>query len=199
MPAPCRTGLPCLTVSPSVWDWGMVDAGVESPLGELLPWVRSVVGGVDVDALEVPEAARLVEECAEAERLLGALRVVVTATLENAAVWRREGYRSVAAWMAAKTGTAVGPAIATLEMAKLLEDLPAVAAAFRDGRLSQVRQMGEMLGRSFAPRPPMATAGVHYRRPSAGRNRRLPDGSHQPNPARIAGIPALVYCSVLRS
>jgi hypothetical protein len=48
----------------------MVDAGVESPLGELLALVRSVVGGVDVDVLEVPEAARLVEECAEAERLL---------------------------------------------------------------------------------------------------------------------------------
>jgi uncharacterized protein DUF222 len=117
----------------------MVDAGVESPLGELLALVRSVVGGVDVDVLEVPEAARLVEECAEAERLLAALRVVVTATLENKAVWRREGFRSVAAWMAAKTGTAVGPAIATLEMAKLLEDLPTVAAAFRDGRLSEVQ------------------------------------------------------------
>ncbi|MCA1843049.1 MAG: 13E12 repeat family protein, partial [Actinobacteria bacterium] len=117
----------------------MFDAGVGSPLGELLPSVRSVVGGVDVDRLEVPGAVRLIEECAEAERLLAALRVVVTATLENKAVWRRDGYRSVAAWMASKTGTAVGAAIATVEMVKLLDGLPVLAAAFRSGLLSEAQ------------------------------------------------------------
>src|SRR5207245_9700738 len=50
--------------------------------------------------------------------------------------WRREGCRSAAAWMAAQAGTPVGPAIATMEMAGLLDDLPVVAAAFRAGRLS---------------------------------------------------------------
>ena len=54
-------------------------------------------------------------------------------------MWRREGYRSVAAWMAAKTGTAVGPAIAALEMAALLADLPVVAEAFRAGQLSEAQ------------------------------------------------------------
>jgi hypothetical protein len=116
-----------------------MSAGVDGPLGELLGSVRSVVGGVDVDGLDVPDAVRVVEECAEAERLLAALRVLVTAALEDKAVWRRAGYRSVAAWMAAQTGTSVGPAIATLEMAKLLEGLPVVAAAFRDGLLSEVQ------------------------------------------------------------
>ena len=124
----------------------MFDAGVESPLGELLPLVRSMVSAVDVGELDVPEAVQLVEECAEAERLLGALRVVVAATLEKKAVWRREGFRSLAAWMASKTGTAVAPVIATLEMAGLLEGLPLVAAAFRDGRLSeaQAREIAEV-------------------------------------------------------
>lgn len=116
-----------------------MSAGVDGPLGELLALVRSVAGGIDVDGLDVPDAVRVVEECAEAERVLAALRVVVTATLESKAVWRREGYRSVAAWMAAKTGTPVGPAVATLEMAKLLENLPLLAAAFRDGLLSEVQ------------------------------------------------------------
>src|SRR3954470_6448635 len=114
-------------------------AGVESPLGALSALVRSMVSGVDVDGLDVPEAVRVVEDCAEAERLLAALRVMVTATLENNAVWRRDGYRSVAAWMAAKTGTPVGPAVTTLEMAKLLRDLPVLAAAFRDGLLSEAQ------------------------------------------------------------
>jgi hypothetical protein len=124
----------------------MFDAGVDDPLGELLGLVRSIVGGVDVEELEVPAAVQVVERCAEAERLLAALRVVVAATLENKAVWRREGFRSAAAWMASKTGTPVGPAIATLEMASLLKDLPVLAKAFRDGRLSegQVREIADV-------------------------------------------------------
>jgi hypothetical protein len=89
--------------------------------------------------LDAPSAARLVEECAEAERLLAAVRVMATATLENKAWWRREGFPSPAAWMASKTGTAVGPAIATLEMAALLKELPLLAAAFADGLLSEAQ------------------------------------------------------------
>ena len=65
----------------------MFDAGVDSPLDELLLWVRSVVGSVDVDELEVPVAARVVEQCAEAERLLAASPQVP-----------RFGYRHMAAW-----------------------------------------------------------------------------------------------------
>lgn len=114
-------------------------AGVRSPLDELSPLVHSVAGGVDVDGLDVSEAVRLVEQCAEAERVLAALRVVVAATLENKAVWRREGYRSAAAWMASKTGTPVASAVSTLEMAKLLPELPVLAAAFRGGLLSEVQ------------------------------------------------------------
>jgi hypothetical protein len=116
----------------------MLDAGVDSSLGAL-PLVRSLVSGVDVDRLEVPEAVRVVEECAQVERLCAALRVVVTATLENKSVWRRDGARSLAAWMAGKTGTTVGSAKASLEMAGLLGDLRALAMAFRDGLLSEVQ------------------------------------------------------------
>lgn len=131
-----------------------MDAGVGDPLGELLTLIRSVVSEVDVDGLDVPDAARLVEECAEAERLLGALRAVVTLSLENKAVWRREGYRSVAAWMAAKTGTAVGPAVATLEMAKLLADMPVLAARSAPGcsRKSRRRRLPRSSPKFPAPR-----------------------------------------------
>jgi hypothetical protein len=117
----------------------MFDTGVDSPLGELLGLVRSRVAGLDVAQLDALEAARVVEECAEVERLFAALRVVAAATLENKPVWRREGFTSLAAWMASKTGTAVGPAKASLEMVDLLGNLPAVAAAFRQGLLSEVQ------------------------------------------------------------
>jgi hypothetical protein len=124
----------------------MFDAGVDGPLGQVLASVRSLVAGFEVDGLAAHEAAQVVEQCAEAERLLAALRVLAAATLEDKALWRREGFRSVAHWMAAKTGTAVGPAIATMEMAGLLADLPVVAEAFRAGRLSepQAREIAEV-------------------------------------------------------
>jgi hypothetical protein len=104
------------------------------------------MAGTEFDQLDAAEAAHLVEVCAEAERLLAAMRILATATLENKTLWRREGFRSAAAWMAWKTGTAVGPAIATLEMAGLLKDLPLLAAAFADGRLSeaQAREIAEV-------------------------------------------------------
>lgn len=117
----------------------MFRAGVRSPLSEVSASIRSVMAETEFDELDAASAARLVEECAEAERLLAALRVFATATLENKALWRREGFRSAAAWMAAKTGTTVGAAIATLEMARLLEDLPQLAAAFRAGLLSEAQ------------------------------------------------------------
>src|ERR671919_226494 len=116
----------------------MFDAGVD-PLDEVLAAVRSLVAGFEVNGLDAHEAAQVVEQCAEGERLLGALRVLAAETLEGKALWRREGFRSAAHWMASKTGTAVGPAIATLEMASLLADLPVLAEAFRGGRLSEAQ------------------------------------------------------------
>ena len=47
----------------------MFDAGVD-PLGEVLAAVRSLVAGFEVDGLDAAEAAQVVEQCAEAERLL---------------------------------------------------------------------------------------------------------------------------------
>jgi hypothetical protein len=76
-----------------------------------------MVAGLKVNQLDAHDAARIVEECAEVERLLAALRVVAAATLEDKALWRREGFRSVGQWMASKTGTAPGTAIASVEMA----------------------------------------------------------------------------------
>ncbi|MGH9011485.1 MAG: DUF222 domain-containing protein, partial [Acidimicrobiia bacterium] len=104
------------------------------------------MAGFEVDGLHAHDAAQVVEECAEAERLLAALRVMAAATLEDKAIWRREGFRSAGHWMASKTGTASGTGIASLEMVGRLADLPLVAAAFRAGRLSeaQAREIAEV-------------------------------------------------------
>src|SRR5919106_1619603 len=116
----------------------MFDAGVD-PLDEVLAAIRSLVAGFEVDGLDAHDAARVVEQCVQGERLLGALRVLAAATLEDKALWRREGFRSVAHWMASKTGTAVGPAIGILEMASQLGELPVLPEAFRSGLLSEAQ------------------------------------------------------------
>ena len=121
----------------------MVTAGGGSPLGEVVVSIRSFMAEVDPDSLDVTDAAQIVEECALAERLLAALRVVAAGTLEDKALWRREGFRSVAAWMASKTGAPVGTSIATLQAAGSLADLPMLAEAFWDGQLSEA-QMREI-------------------------------------------------------
>lgn len=117
----------------------MFDAGVGDELDELVTSIRSLVGGVEIESLAAHQAAHVVERYAEAERLLAALRVLATASLEDKALWRREGFRSAAAWMASKTGTAVTSAAATMEMAGLLADLPVLAEAFLAGRLSEAQ------------------------------------------------------------
>ena len=114
----------------------MFDAGVDGPLSKLVSSACSLAAEFEGENLPAHEAARIVEQCAEAERLLAAIRVFAASTLEDKALWRREGFRSVAAWMAAKTGTAVGPAIDMMEMAARLGELPKVADAFRAGLLS---------------------------------------------------------------
>jgi hypothetical protein len=86
----------------------MFDAGVDGQLDEALGSLRSFLSEVDVDGLQAHEAARVVELCAEAERMLAALRVSAAATLRDKALWRREGFRSLPAWLAA--AVAAGPA-----------------------------------------------------------------------------------------
>ncbi|MDQ3945886.1 MAG: HNH endonuclease [Actinomycetota bacterium] len=106
---------------------------------DVLGRLRPVVAELDVKALDPEAAGQLVELLVEVEQLAAAGRVLATRAVERGDRWLREGFRSAAAWMAAQTGTPVGPALATMKMARLLDGLPVVAAAFRAGRLSEVQ------------------------------------------------------------
>jgi hypothetical protein len=61
----------------------MFGAGVDGPLGEVLASVRSLVAGFEADGLAAREAAEVVVQCAEADRLLAALRVMAAATSDR--------------------------------------------------------------------------------------------------------------------
>jgi len=87
------------------------------------------------------QAAEVLELFCAIERLGAAGKVLFTKRAADSARWRDEGHRSAASWMAQKTKTPVGEAMATLGAAEALALLPDTAAALRRGELSvpQVR------------------------------------------------------------
>ena len=95
----------------------------------------------DPDRVTTAQAAQVMTLFAEIERLAGAGRVLFTARAANGTAWRDEGHRSAASWMAQKTRTPMGDAIAALDTAAALAVLPDTTEALRRGELSgpQVR------------------------------------------------------------
>jgi hypothetical protein len=106
---------------------------------ELLECVSPLAGELDPGKLDSAAGEELVALGVKLRRLGDVLTVLGTQAVARGDLWRREGFRSAAAWMAARAGVPSGPAIRTMEMAGELPRLPLVAAAFRAGRLSEVQ------------------------------------------------------------
>src|ERR1700692_1862332 len=83
----------------------------------------------DPDRVTSAQAASLVEVFAEIERLAAAGRVLYAKRGADSSGGRDEGHRSAAAWMAAKTKTGMGEAMASLETAEALGSLPSTSEA----------------------------------------------------------------------
>ncbi len=94
------------------------------------------LAAADPDRVTTAQAAELLELFAEIERLGAAGKVLYTKRAAESTVWRDQGHRSAASWMAEKTKTGMGDAIATLETAAALQSLPATSDALRRGDLS---------------------------------------------------------------
>jgi hypothetical protein len=88
------------------------------------------------DRVTTGQAVEAMALFAEIERLGAAGKVLFTRRASQGTAWRDEGHRSTASWMAQKTGTGLGDAIATLETAEALTALPMTTAALRRGELS---------------------------------------------------------------
>ncbi len=94
------------------------------------------LAGADPDRITTSQAAELVALFAEIERLGSAGKVLYANRAAASTVWRDEGHRSAASWMAEKAKTGIGEALATLETGSALLSLPATAEALRQGHLS---------------------------------------------------------------
>ena len=73
------------------------------------------------------------------EKLAGAGKALAARRVADSNLWRGAGERSAAHWLARRSGTSIGNAMATIETAARLDELPAVDAAVRSGELSAVQ------------------------------------------------------------
>lgn len=99
--------------------------------------------------LDGNEAARLLQLFTKVERVCAAVRTLLARRVGETRVWQRDGHRTAADWVAAKTGIPMGHAIAMLETAKNLEDSPLTKQEFVSGHLSEA-QAREVSGATAA-------------------------------------------------
>ena len=90
----------------------------------------------DPDLVTAARAAQLVTLCAAIERLGAAGKVLYAQRAAQSMVWRDEGHRCAASWMALTTGIGMGEALGTFETSAALGSLPETAQALRQGELS---------------------------------------------------------------
>ena len=101
--------------------------------------LREVVAGLEPEALTADAAVGLVETFATIEKLGAAGKALAARRVADSNLWRGAGERSAAHWLARRSGASIGSALATLETAARLRELPGVDAALRAGELSGVQ------------------------------------------------------------
>jgi hypothetical protein len=113
-----------------------VVAEAPSTLAGAVAALDAVLRALEPDRYDAACAARLVELFSRGERLCAAGKALAARRVEETGVWRAEGARSGAHWLAAKSGATVGDAERALRTVRALDALPATEAAFRAGALS---------------------------------------------------------------
>ena len=105
-------------------------------VGELRAALADVVGALDPDALAPTDAPKLWQAFDAIERLAGGAKTLLARRVDDSMVWRHEGYRSAAEYLAAKGGSSVGAAKRKLETSHKLRKAPATEQKLRRGKLS---------------------------------------------------------------
>jgi hypothetical protein len=106
------------------------------PLRAAIASVETVLVDFEPQQVSGSDAVTLVDMFAKLERLAVAGRTLAGRRVEETKAWHGVGFRRMSDWMAARAGTTLGSAIATLDTGRRLEDLPATREAFVSGELS---------------------------------------------------------------
>ena len=117
----------------------MVERSVFEQLDGVNDVLAKLAANFDADLLTGKQAARVVCAAADVERFASALKTLAMRRVDESGVWRTDGARTPAGWLADKTGASFGEAIGTVTLGEQLEQLPQVADAARRGQLSPVK------------------------------------------------------------
>ena len=98
--------------------------------------LREFVSALEPETLTADAAVALVDTFVTLEKLVAAGKALAARRVAESDHWRGAGERSAAHWLARRAGSSVGAAMATLETAARLPELPAVDRAVRAGELS---------------------------------------------------------------
>jgi hypothetical protein len=116
------------------------DADMVSELAALEAAAEALCGALDADRLlAVPAStvAEIVTRLAVVERKVVAAKVRGVCRVESSGVWTHAGFRTVADWMAARTGDPAPQVAGLVDTARQLDQCPATADAFAAGVVSQ--------------------------------------------------------------
>ena len=108
-------------------------------LREIGEEIRDLVSWLGRERVAGEEAVSLLEEIGRIENTCASARVLLSERIAGTKLWQDKGERSAAHFLARTTRTTVSRAVESLETARRLEELPATAEAFREGRVSEIQ------------------------------------------------------------
>ena len=107
-----------------------------SDMRSLMISQRSWLAHLPVDTMTGFQATEVLEFGAQLERLGVAIQMVMAPKVSDTFVWKQEGHKSAASYLAEKTGTSEGRAFGVLETARQLGELPETARCLANGSFS---------------------------------------------------------------
>jgi hypothetical protein len=114
------------------------DVSAES-LAEAISLLESFVADFEPGRYSGDDAAVLVERFTRGEHLCATGKALAAKRAAETELFRRDGHRSAAEWLAGKTGESLGAAAGSLRLADHMEHHPGLGDALRSGELSQTR------------------------------------------------------------
>ena len=120
-------------------------------VGEVEARLRGLLEVLDPDAVPVFDAPDLWSAFDRVERLAASAKALLARRVADACTWRRAGFRSAADQLASWSGTSVGSARSLIETSQRVAELPATAAALREGRLSGAKVEAIAAAATIAP------------------------------------------------
>lgn len=110
--------------------------GLGGRLATAIDALASVLAQLEPDCISGPDAVRLYDDLARAERLVTAGKTILAPRIAISGIWSDHGHRSAASLLAELDGGSTGQARRTLETGERLTLLPTTTDLFRKGGLS---------------------------------------------------------------